>query len=144
MAIISNSAHIEALARQWRYAKEREQDFQSERRRIEDQLREILEMPHDLEGVTTIEVSEDITIKVTGRIDRKVDADKIQEVAAAAGLTELLSTLFRWKPEINLRKWRDTDPAITDALAEAITAKPGRPSFNVNLTEPTQPTEETE
>ena len=50
MAIISNSAHIEALARQWRYAKEREQDFQSERRRIEDQLRDILEMPHDLGG----------------------------------------------------------------------------------------------
>jgi hypothetical protein len=135
MTVVSNSAHIEALARQWRYAKEREQDFQSERRRIEDQLRDILEMPHDLEGVTTIEVSEDVTIKVTGRIDRKVDADKIQEVAAAAGLSELLPTLFRWKPEINLRKWRDTDPSITDALAEAITAKPGRPSFNVNLTE---------
>jgi len=140
MTVVSNSAHIEALARQWRYAKEREQDFQSERRRIEDQLRDILEMPHDLEGVTTIEVSEDVTIKVTGRIDRKVDADKIQEVAAAAGLSELLPTLFRWKPEINLRKWRDTDPSITDALAEAITAKPGRPSFNVNLTE-TQKTE---
>ena len=136
MTVVSNSAHIEALARQWRYAKEREQDFQSERRRIEDQLRDILEMPHDLEGVTTIEVSEDVTIRVTGRIDRKVDADKIQDVAAAAGLSELLPTLFRWKPEINLRKWRDTDPSITDALAEAITAKPGRPSFNVNLTEP--------
>ena len=69
--------------------------------------------------------------EVVGRIDRKVDADKVQELAAEHGLTDHLSTLFRWKPEINMAIWKAADESITKPLAAAITAKPGRPSFTI-------------
>ena len=47
------------------------------------------------------------------------------------GLSDHLATLFRWKPEINMKVWDRADPAITSALAGAITTKPGRPSFAI-------------
>jgi hypothetical protein len=74
-----------------------------------------------------------LCVKIAGRIDRKVDGDKVQELAAEHGLTDHLSRLFRWKPEINMAAWKASDPSITQALAPAITAKPGRPSFAIEL-----------
>ena len=58
-------------------------------------------------------------------------ADKVQELAAEHGLTDHLSTLFRWKPELNMAIWKSSNESITRALAPAITAKPGRPSFTI-------------
>jgi hypothetical protein len=68
---------------------------------------------------------------VEGRINRKVDADKLQAIAAEAGLTEHLSSLFRWKPEIAMSAWKAASPNITTPLLDAITATPGRPSFTI-------------
>lgn len=70
-------------------------------------------------------------MKVTCRIDRKVDADMVQELAAEHGLSEHLASLFRWKPELNMSAWKAADESITRPLAGAITAKPGRPSFTI-------------
>jgi hypothetical protein len=64
-----------------------------------------------------------------------VDSEKLQELAAEAGLTDHLSTLFRWKPEIEMKAWKATDPSITSALADAITVTPGRPSFTITIKE---------
>ena len=55
------------------------------------------------------------------------------ELAAEHGLTDHLSTLFRWKPEINMAIWKAADESITKPLAAAITAKPGRPSFTIDI-----------
>jgi hypothetical protein len=57
----------------------------------------------------------------------------VQELAAEHGLTDHLSTLFRWKPEINMAIWKASDERITRPLAGAITAKPGRPSFTIDI-----------
>jgi hypothetical protein len=74
-------------------------------------------------------------IKIVGRIDRKINAELLQELAAEAGLTEHLSSLFRWKPEINSAAWKAADSAITRPLLYAITSKPGRPSFTITQKE---------
>ena len=66
-----------------------------------------------------------------GRIDRQVDAELVQELAADAGLTDHLPDLFRWKPELNKAQWDHAAQSIRDALAPAITAKPGRPSYSI-------------
>ena len=81
-------------------------------------------------GTETAE-PEGFVVKISGRIDRKVDGDKLQALAAEAGLSDHLATLFRWKPEINMDVWRSTDESITKPLADAITAKPGRASFKI-------------
>ena len=124
---------MEQMAAEWLQAKEAERVAIEKRRDLEDAMRKAASIRDDVEGTETLAL-EGFRVKVVGRIDRKVDADKAQELAAEHGLTDHLSTLFRWKPEINMAIWKSTDEAITRPLAAAITAKPGRPSFTIEPT----------
>lgn len=116
---------LDDLISQWRKAKDAETTAQAERRQIEDIIASVVSLADDLDGTLTISG----VLKITGRIDRKVDADKLQELAREAGLTDHLSGLFRWKPEINRKAWDAAAESITRPLLGAITSKPGRPSF---------------
>lgn len=118
------SVNLTELTTAWTTAKEAERVAIEARRAIEDEIRTALGVAEDLEGTFTAG-----DLKITGRIDRKVDADKLQELAEQAGLTSHLSSLFRWKPEINASVWKAADESITRPLLGAITSKPGRPSF---------------
>ena len=121
---------LNELAAMWLTAKEAEREAVEERRRIEDRIKSLAGVAETLDGTETVDPDR-YTIKIVGRIDRTVDSDKLQELAAEHGLSEHLSSLFRWKPEINMAVWKATDEAITKPLAAAITAKPGRPSFTI-------------
>jgi hypothetical protein len=123
---------MEQMAAEWLEAKEAERVAVEKRRDLEDAMRKTASIRDDVEGTETLAL-EGFRVKVVGRIDRKVDADKVQELAAEAGLTDHLSTLFRWKPEINMAIWKASDERITRPLAGAITAKPGRPSFTIDI-----------
>ena len=130
----SNSENIlSALANVWLLNKRIEQEAVENRRKAEDQMLSLIGIAENLEGTETAK-PDGYVIKVTGRIDRKVDADKLQALATDAGLFDQLQTLFRWRPEINLAVWKATDKKITGPLAAAITAKPGRPSFSITTT----------
>jgi len=121
---------MQELAAQWLEAKEAERKATERRRDFEDAMRALANFSEQTEGTENIKTP-GYAIKIVSRIDRKVDADKVQELAAEHGLTDHLSTLFRWKPEINMAIWKATDESITKPLAAAITAKPGRPSFTI-------------
>lgn len=130
----SNSENVlAALAKDWLAYKKIEQEAVENRRKAEDQMLSLIGIAENLDG-TEIARPDGYVIKVTGRIDRKVDADKLQALATDAGLFDQLQTLFRWRPEINLAIWKATDKSITAPLAAAITAKPGRPSFSITTT----------
>jgi hypothetical protein len=117
---------IAQLSRAWMEAKQNEREATEARRAIEDQICALTkETELTLEGYK---------IKINARIDYKIDADLLQEVAAEAGLSGHLSSLFRWKPDINVTAWKAADDSITRALSAAITAKPGRPSFSLTKT----------
>lgn len=118
---------LDDLIQAWRKAKDAETTAQAERRHIEDTIASVVSLAEDLDGTLTISG----VLKITGRIDRKVDADKLQELAREAGLTDHLSGLFRWKPEINRKAWDAASDSITRPLLGAITSKPGRPSFAI-------------
>jgi len=118
------------LAALWLTAKQTETDAIAERRRLEDRIKSLVGISENLEGTETVS-PEGYSIKISGRLDRKVDGDKLQDLAAEHGLTEHLSRLFRWRPEVNLKLWRDADPAITAPLSGAITVAPGRPTFKI-------------
>jgi len=105
-----------------------------DRRKIEDRIKSLAGISENLEGTETVSPDQ-FTIKIVGRIDRKVDGDKVQELAAEFGLTDHLSSLFRWKPDLNMAAWKAADESITKPLAAAITAKPGRPSFTITSKE---------
>lgn len=124
------------IAAEWAAEKEVERMAVENRRRLEDEMVQVLALVPDLDSTVSKDI-DGFVVKITGRIDRKVDADKIQELAAQHGLESHLSTICRWKPELNLTVWKATDQAITKLLAPAITAKPGRPSFSITNKEAT-------
>jgi len=118
------------LALMWLRAKQEEKDATEDRRDIEDHIKKLARISDQLDSTETLERGQYV-IKIAGRIDRKVDGEKVQELAAEHGLSDHLATLFRWKPELNMAAWKAADATITGPLAGAITAKPGRPSFSI-------------
>jgi hypothetical protein len=128
------TANLSALASAWLNAKDIEAKATAHRREIEDKMKSLIGVPDALDGTETVK-PDGYVIKVTGRINRKINADKLQELASEAGLTEHLSSLFRWKPEINMAIWKSSDPAITTPLLGAITSEPGRASFAITVGE---------
>ena len=120
----------EELAQEWMEAKQVEKSAVESRRQIEDRLLSLIGIPETMEGTQSAEAGA-YKIKVTGRMSRKVDTDKLQEVALANGIFDHLQSLFRWKAEINAAQWKIADASITEPLTEAITTKPGRPAFQI-------------
>jgi len=121
------------LSEAWLQAKEAERKTVEARRAVEDELVRAFSIDEQMEGTFNAKTLTGHQIKITGRLSRKVDADKVQELAAEHGITEHLSSLFRWKPEINLTAWKATSPGITVLLADAITVSASRPSFSITL-----------
>lgn len=115
----------EQLCAHWLEAKEAEQDAAQYRREIEDKLFALGER----NAIGPYKVS------VTQRMNTRIDADALQELAVEHGLHDHLSTLFRWKPDINKKAWDAADQSITAPLLDAITTTPGRPSFSIKMNE---------
>lgn len=118
------------LYQQWLDAKAAEKKAMDERRKVEDQLVKALGIPDTLDGTQNIE-ADGYKVKIVGRLDKKVNSEKLQDLAREYGLTDHLSSLFRWKPEINASAWKSADPRITEPLLESITTSNGRPSFTI-------------
>ena len=119
-----------SLYQRWLDAKKAEKEALDLRRSIEDELVMELDIAKTLDGTQNIE-TDGYKVKVVGRLDRKVNSDKLQDLAAEHGLTQHLSSLFRWKPEVNASAWKSADPLITAPLQDAITTSNGRPSFTI-------------
>jgi hypothetical protein len=119
------------LYQRWLDAKKLEATAVAERRELEDQMAVQFAIPKDLDGTIKQEL-DGYTIRMEGRINKKIDADKLQMLAAEAGLSEHLSSLFRWKPEINAKAWGAASSVVTQPLLGAITSTPGRPTFTIN------------
>ena len=118
------------LYQRWIDAKKLEVAAVAERRELEDLMIKEFSVPKDLDGTVKHDI-EGYIIKMEGRINKKIDADKLQMLAAEAGLSEHLSSLFRWKPEINAKVWNAAAEVVTGPLLGAITSTPGRPTFTI-------------
>ena len=118
------------IYQQWLEAKAAESAARATRLEIEKQICEAHEFDKTFEGVATHEV-EDYTVKITGRITRKVDVAQVREIATECGLTGQLENLFRWKCEIDARNWKAAGADTTDVFLPAIESKPGKPAVTV-------------
>ena len=113
------------LYQQWMEAKAAETEMTTRRRSIEEEIAKSLAVPEDWEGSYTMKDG-GFKINVKRAFTRKVDDKRLTALANEFGLQEYLSTLFRWKPEINLKAWKDTEPSVIDKLAQAVTTTPGK------------------
>ena len=127
------SIRLQAASQLWLKAKEAEQKAVETRRELEDKLSELLAIDDSIDGTTRV-IDGDLSVKITTRLNRKVDSGKLQDLAAEHGLSDHLPTLFRWKPEIDMKNWRNADESITKPLLDAITTTPSRPSFAITNT----------
>ena len=118
------------LYQQWLDAKAEEKKIVADRRAIEDQIIKVFNIPKTLSNTQNVE-ADGYKIKIAGRLDRKVNSVKLQDLAAEYGLTDHLSSLFRWTPEVNVIAFESADPRITAPLLEAITTSNSRPSFTI-------------
>ncbi len=125
------------LAHEWARLKEAERQATEVRRAIEDKLCRLIGIAENFEGTKTA-TPDGWAIKITGRLTRSVDSDLLQQLAAEHGLSDHLSSLCRWKPELNKREWDNASQNIRDALSPAINTKPGRPSFAITQTTTTE------
>ena len=119
-----------SIYQQWLDAKAAETAATKTRRDLEDAMVKTFGVAETLEGTLNFD-ADTFKVKIEGRINRKINADKLQELAAENGLSDHLASLFRWKPEINAFAWKAAKPEITTPLLDAITATPGRPSFTI-------------
>lgn len=132
MTSIFDDITLDDLADRWIAYKETEKIAVEKRREIEDQIACRLNFPETFEGTENVTaVGSPYAIKIEGRINRTVNAEKLIAIADEEGLETQISALFRWKPEINMTVWKSTDESITKPLSKAITAKAGRPSFTI-------------
>ncbi len=115
----------ETLCREWLDAKQAEQEAVERRREIEDRLLAFGE----------VKSAGRYKVTVTQRMNTRIDADALQDLALEHGVHQHLSTLFRWKPEMNKKVWEATNESITRPLLDAITTTPGRPSFSIKMIE---------
>ncbi len=122
--------NIDLLISAWVKAKAEEQAATEWRRMTEDRILKILSLAPEFEGTENFDTG-DFKLKIVGRHNRKIDAEKLQLLAAENGLSEHLSALFRWKPDINAAAWKAADESITNPLLDAITTTAGRPSFAI-------------
>tara|TARA_R110000822_G_scaffold51947_3_gene134842 strand:- start:69 stop:458 length:390 start_codon:yes stop_codon:yes gene_type:complete len=122
---------LDTASAEWLTAKEDEKAAAERRRELENHLLSLIGIPENLEGVENVETDNGYKIKITGRMSRRVDGEKLQEIAAESGLTDHLQSLFRWKPEINMAVWKGADKSITGLLLGAVTTQPGRASFTI-------------
>lgn len=118
----------------WLELKDAERKATQARRSFEDKFLESLHFDNQQEGSETFYAPRYI-IKVTGRMTRSVNGDKLQDIAIENGLVDQLSSLFNWKPSVNMRAWKGTDASITNKLSKAITTKPGRSSISIEEAE---------
>ena len=118
------------LFAEWLECKAAEAVAVERRRQIEDELAQSLRVAPDHEGTTKFDL-DGYEIKVTGRMNRKVNADLVQEIAAEHGHSHHLQYLFRWKPELDAKAWQKASHDVTSPLLAAITTTPARPSFSI-------------
>ena len=111
-------------------AKQAEDEAIAERRRIDEQLAELLKNPNKPEGAISQKLEDmGLTLTVTYKINHTVDAKKLQ--AEWDKLSAGAQAAFKWKPEVSVTELRKLDGIDATVASAYITSKPGAPSVEI-------------
>ena len=122
---------LETLAQAWMSAKDKESKAIEARREVEDKLSAFFDVAPGTEGAIDYALGR-YDCRLVFRVARKVDHELVGVISAEHGLEHLLPVIFRWEASVNAKAWRDLDPEVSRLFAQAITAKPNRPSFKIS------------
>lgn len=115
-------------------AKQQEAAARERRMELEAQLAEAIGVPDDWEGSKTRQ-AEGYKVVCTRKMNHRIDADKLKQIAMDNFLGMVVEQCFRWKPEIIKREWDAESEEHKRLFAPAITTTPGKVSFSVEKIE---------
>lgn len=118
--------NIDQLADKWQHYKLIEQNAAAERKAIELQMAELIDIR--LEGSTT-EETENFKVSTVGKVTRTLDADTLQE--DWQNLPKAVQDCVKWKPQVDTKALRQLEAIDESTLARYMTTKPAKPSFKV-------------
>ena len=125
---------INELITQLYDARQAEQAAREYRLGLEARLAEKIGVPDGWEGTQTKAVGQ-FKVKLTRRNNVKIDANRLREQARVNDCLPLLDQLFRWKPELDKKKWDAADEKARAIFAPAVEIAPGKASFTVERME---------
>lgn len=125
---------IDALAVAWEQAKAQEKEAVEQRRFIEDTMAALIGVSPELDGTMAVDAGHCV-VKIVGRLSHKVNSETLDDIIRENGAEEVAHELFRFKPELNLRAWKQADDETQAMFFEAITTSASRPSFSTTVKE---------
>jgi phage baseplate assembly protein W len=128
--IMEQPSELDDLLYQWALTKKAERDAAKARVDVEEQILALVGSKP--EGSETHE-TEYYRITVTGNVRRSVDAAALAAVQSEIPQA-IFDRVFKYEPKLDLREMRyvqNNEPGIYSTIAQAITAKPGKPTIKV-------------
>lgn len=125
-------SNIDQLADKWQRYKTIETNAAAERKAVELELMELIEIRD--EGTTTQD-TEHYSIKTVGKLTRSLDAGLLQE--DWDNLPSAVTDCVKWKPQVDtaaLRILEGEHNGLASLLAKYMTTKPAKPSFSIKPT----------
>ena len=112
-----------------RIAAKRDEDAAvAERRKIDAAIAALLKDPAKPEG-TISQKAGDYKVIVTYKVDRKVDAEKLQADWAKLGLD--IQAIFKWSPSLQVGELRKLEPKAALQAAKYYEAKDASPQIKI-------------
>lgn len=124
---------LDQLAYEWENAKALEQEAQTRRIKIEEQILSLLD---EKEEGTVSNDGEFYKVSVTYGMTRSIQLDELDKLNQDENLQSTLALAFPTKPSIDLatlRKIESAQPEIYKQIAKAISTKPRKPSVKIKL-----------
>ena len=115
-------------------AKREEDKVKARRTALELEFASAIGVSDQWEGSKTNDFDE-YKVTVSRKMNDKIDAVKLREVAALHDLEGALSTAFSWKPELSKKGWDALPEESRGYLSEAITRTPGKVGVTVKIKE---------
>ncbi len=122
-----NESEIDKISKLLKAAKIAESAAKEERISLEAQ---ILSMVPFNENKKT-QYFNDNKLKIVGRVTKKIDPEKLQEIVNEHDVRQYLRILFKWTPTIIESEWDLTPDNIKSIISKAITTKPGKPTITI-------------
>lgn len=124
---------IDELVAEFESVRAAEQNIKARKSEIVHALSALLGVDETAEGTKTFNVR-GREVKVSTKLNRTVDGDKLEEIVRENHAEAKASELFRYKFEINQSVWKREDDQVKNLFAPAITARPGQPSITITNT----------
>lgn len=131
---MNNEKELQWMISAWESAKREEKAAVETRRHIEDSMAALLGIAPDLDGTINVEAGDSV-IKIVGRLSYKVSSEVLDDIIRENGVEEVAHTVFRFRPELNVRAWKQADEDTQNLFSDAITTSAGRPSFAITAKE---------